>query len=130
VVAEVRAVTRYPIVAIEWVDAHADSGWMSIPEAEKLAKAEWYCTDVGILIKETPKVLVFAQRLSPPFQDGQLQIGSLHRIPKTWVRRRIVLGYLKANGRAIRREAHGTKSAQGTNPKVEVLSVASATRTP
>jgi hypothetical protein len=98
------AVTRYPIVAIEWVDAHADTGWMSIPDAERMAKAEWYCTDVGILIRETKKVLVFAQRLSPPFGDGTMQVGNLHRIPRTWVRHRMVLGYIDEKGAVKRKE--------------------------
>ncbi len=97
--------TRYPIVAIEWVDAHANSGWFTPEQLEEWANQDGYCTDIGVLVKETKRSLVFAQRHTMPLDDEDtIQWGSLHRIPKTWVRRRIVLGYLKENGRVIRKE--------------------------
>lgn len=97
--------TRYPIVAIEWVDAHTCGGWRPDSAIEGFSKKGWYCTDIGILLRETKRVIVFAHTLAPPFEEEEgIQWAALHRIPTTWVRRRIVLGYINANGRVTRRE--------------------------
>lgn len=93
---------RYPIVALQWVDAHSNSGWFTEDQIETQANTDWYCTDVGIVLRETPKVILFAQRFSPVFDDDIRQWGSLHRIPTTWVRKRTVLGYIDETGKVTR----------------------------
>lgn len=108
---------RYPIVALEWVDAHANSGWFTEDQIDAQVKSDWYCTDVGIILRETPKVILFAQRFSPVFDDDSRQWGSLHRIPKTWVRKRIVLGYFDETGKVARPEARKEKRATHRSTK-------------
>jgi hypothetical protein len=94
---------RTPIVYIEWVDAHNNVGWFHLGEAEKWAAGgDWWCQDVGFLIRETPRFLVFAQRHEPEgHANGDEQWGALHRIPKTWIRNKKVLGYMESDGRFV-----------------------------
>ncbi len=91
-----------PIIYIQWMDAHNNTGWFTDDDVDDWAKGDWYCNDVGYLIRETKRFLVFAQRHEPDgHANGQEQWGGLHRIPKTWVRSRRILGYLKHDGTLI-----------------------------
>mgnify|MGYP001560157964 CR=1 FL=1 len=90
---------RIAIVYFEWVDAHGNTGWFSENELEKWAKDDWYCNDVGFLVKEEKGFLVLAQRHEPMgHANGEEQWGGLHRIPKTWIRNRRILGYMDSAG--------------------------------
>ena len=86
-----------PIVYIQWVDAHTNTAWFENEGLDKwIALEDWYCNDVGYLVKEDERVLVFAQHHVPEgHANGDEQWGGLHRIPKTWLRNRKVLGYLR-----------------------------------
>jgi hypothetical protein len=89
-----------PIVFIQWVDAHNNTGWFTNDEmAGWIDHTNWYSDDVGYLVKETKTMLVFAQRHDPPVgANREEQWGGLHKIPKTWVKSRRILGYLKTDG--------------------------------
>lgn len=93
---------KVSIVYIQWADAHGNTGWFNAEESAKWAEQEWYCDDVGYLIKETPKMIVIAQRHEPfGHANGTEQWGGLHKIPKTWIRNRRLLGYLNHDGSII-----------------------------
>ena len=88
-----------PIIFLRWIDAHSNAGWYSDKAAREWGEGDWYCEDVGFLIKETEKHITFAQRHEPNGRaNGEEQWGGLHKIPKTWVKGRRVLGYMKADG--------------------------------
>jgi hypothetical protein len=94
-----------PIIYIEWVDAHNNTGWFTDDQLDSWAPGDWYCNDVGYLVRETTRMLVFAQRHEPGGRsesDGVQQWGGLHKIPKTWVRKRALLGYLRPDGSLLR----------------------------
>ena len=88
-----------PIVFLEWIDAHNNTGWFDEEAMGKWAGEDWYCEDVGFLVRETSHMLIFAQRHEPDgHANGEVQWGGLHKIPKTWIRNRRLLGYLKQDG--------------------------------
>lgn len=88
-----------PIIYIQWMDAHHNSGWFDDDGLSKWARDDWYCDDVGYLVRETSKFLVFAQRHEPVgHAEGDEQWGGLHKIPKTWLRNRRILGYIRQDG--------------------------------
>lgn len=90
---------RIPIVYIQWVDAHGNTGWFSIPEMENWTQSDWYTDSVGFIVKETEKMIILAERHEPTgHANGEEQWGGLHKIPKTWIRNRRLLGYLKHDG--------------------------------
>ena len=91
-----------PIVHLEWHDAHGNSGWHTEEETAKWAEGVWMVADVGYLIHETKACLVFAQRFMPRGDAaGDQQWGGLHKIPKGWIRKRKILGYLSPTGAFI-----------------------------
>lgn len=88
-----------PIIYIQWIDAHNNSGWFTDSEVDDWSKGDWYCDDVGYLIRKTKRMFIIAQRHEPNgHANGDEQWGGLHRIPKTWVRSRKILGYLANDG--------------------------------
>lgn len=89
-----------PIIYLKWVDSHSNSGWFTNDEmAAWSTDIDWYSDDVGYLVRETKTMLVFAQRHDPPVgANRQEQWGNIHKIPKTWIRERRVLGYLATDG--------------------------------
>jgi hypothetical protein len=89
----------FSIIYLEWVDAHGNTGWFSNQEKDEWLKDDWYTNSVGFLIKETDKMLVIAERHEPDnYANRMEQWGGLHKIPKTWVRNRKILGYIKNDG--------------------------------
>lgn len=95
-----------PIVYIQWMDACSNGNWFSEEHLDEWVKDDAYCSDVGYLVRETKKMLVFAQRHEPELgPDRDLQWGNVHKIPKTWVRSRKVLGYLKRDGTFVERRS-------------------------
>jgi hypothetical protein len=94
---------QIPIIFIQWIDAHGNTGWFSNSEKDEWAKEDWYTDSVGFLIKETDKMIVIAERHEPNNSVNRMeQWGGLHKIPKTWIKNKRILGYLKNDGTFIR----------------------------
>lgn len=79
-------------IYLEWVDAHVNPGWMSKDQAELWADGTgWYISEAGWLIKETKEYIAIAQGMKPQNDIEEAQFVNLHKIPKTWIRKRIDL---------------------------------------
>lgn len=76
------------LIYIEWCDAISNTGWMSLDEVLKWGNDEaWIVKNVGWLLKETREYLLLAAKYS----DGSEEYGLLHKIPKTWIKKRVNL---------------------------------------
>jgi hypothetical protein len=86
---------KIPIIYLEWIDAYGNSRWFSKTEFLQFMNDECWMKEVGFLIKETDKYLIFAQRFSGyKLEQNDQQYGSIHKIPKTWIRKKRILGYI------------------------------------
>ena len=76
------------LIYLEWADAHTNMGWFKDDEVDEWAKHEWMIREAGWLIRETKEHLIFATGYRPEDEWQDRQYVNLHRIPKTWVRKR------------------------------------------
>jgi len=92
------------LIYIEWIDAVGASGWFSEKGLEEWIKIEDFALvkEVGWIFDETKKYICFYGRLSMD-SDNKRQLGAVHKIPKTWVRKRIELTEKKATHNKIRK---------------------------
>jgi hypothetical protein len=81
---------RRKLIYLEWCDAISNTGWMTEKQALRWAEEDqWLVKNVGWIIKETKEYLV----LSSKYSEETKEFGLLHKIPKTWVRKRKELKY-------------------------------------
>ena len=79
------------LIYIEWQDAFANTAWMTKAEVDKWKEGEMMINQVGWLLEETSKQIILAARFNPADNGDVEQFGSLQKIPKTWIRKRINL---------------------------------------
>lgn len=82
----------YPLIYIEWCDAlEGSGGWMQIDGAiEWCHNEDWLIKQSSFLIEETDEYLFLSSKINPQ-KDGNIMLGGLLKVPKTWIRRRIDL---------------------------------------
>jgi len=82
----------YPLIYIEWCDAMTyHDGWHDIDFAIGWADDdEWIVKQSGFLLKETPKYILIASQYNPQIGTND-NYSELHKIPKTWIRKRRIL---------------------------------------
>lgn len=79
-------------VYLEWCDAFSNPGWMTHAELEPLIKDhDFVIREVGWLIEETKEYFIFAGAWSPADRFTNERFANLHKIPTTWIRRRLNL---------------------------------------
>tara|TARA_R110000868_G_scaffold306450_3_gene567688 strand:- start:1234 stop:1488 length:255 start_codon:yes stop_codon:yes gene_type:complete len=76
---------------LEWHDAHTNAGWFTLPEAKEWAQCEWIIKECGWIVEETKEYIIFATSWKPEDEWSEEKFCSLHKIPKTWVRKRKLL---------------------------------------
>jgi len=76
------------LLYIEWCDATSKVGpWVTKQEAIDWADSEhWVVKCVGWVVKETKEYLLLCQQMSPTDDYTQEQLGTIYKIPKTWIR--------------------------------------------
>lgn len=80
------------LIYIEWCDALTNKGWRTREEAEFWADTDdWIVRSGGWLIKETKEYILLALSWNPQNQYEENQFGNLHKIPKTWIKKRKTL---------------------------------------
>jgi len=80
------------LVYIEWCDAVSNANWFDKKELDKWCEDESeIIKQVGWIYKETNEYIVLVSRLSESNNGAWKQFGSLQKIPKTWIYRRVVL---------------------------------------
>lgn len=77
------------LVYLEWCDAISNAAWFSRERAEEWAEYHhWWIHECGWIVKETREYLVFASGYNPESEFSDEQFVNLHKIPKTWIRKR------------------------------------------
>ncbi len=84
---------NYKLIYLEWCDAiESRAGWQEIDVIKYWAKNEdWIVKECGFLIEENKEYLLFASRIGDYHNDNTPKFGSIMKIPKTWIRRKIDL---------------------------------------
>lgn len=85
------------LIYLEWADAHTNtSGWKTEAEAKFWAKeTNWFIRECGWVIEETKEYIAIATGLKPENDYEEKQFLNLHKIPKTWIRRRKIISLRK-----------------------------------
>lgn len=82
----------YKLIYLEWDDAVGNSRWFGLEEAEEwLNNSQWLICETGFLISEDRKAIYLCAFWKPLDTFSDEQMGSLRRIPKNWIKKRIDL---------------------------------------
>ena len=81
------------LIYIEWADAIAsDADWVNEEEMnEWIDDTEWIIKQCGFIVKETKEYILLAGHIKPKDSYTEKQYGHLQKIPKTWIRKRVVI---------------------------------------
>jgi hypothetical protein len=81
----------YQIVYVEWDDAVcAPAGWHKDPD-EWIENTQFIISEVGFLLREDKKAIYLASFWKPEDSETVEQFGNLRRIPKGWLKKRVLL---------------------------------------
>lgn len=87
--------TKYTLVYLEWEDAITNNlKWFSEGEAMEWDKnMSMIVKECGFILKEDKRHVFLVNRISDTrySSEGSMEFGGLHKIPKTWIRKRKVL---------------------------------------
>jgi hypothetical protein len=76
---------------IIWQDAHSGSGWFYDKDVEHfINKEQCICHTVGWILNETKDEIVIASRKMRYTEDGDSQWGMLQKIPKAWIKKKVI----------------------------------------
>jgi len=79
------------IYLVEWHDAHSTSSWHLKDEVEKfIQKEKCIVISLGWILHESKDEIVMASRKMKWAEDGDSQWGMLQKIPKTWIRKKVI----------------------------------------
>lgn len=79
------------IYIVEWHDAHSSSSWHTEDEVKKfIDEDKCICETIGYIINETKEEITMACRRMKWAQEGDCQWGLLQKIPKSWIRKKII----------------------------------------
>ena|SRR3990167_6593309 len=82
----------YDLVYVEWDDAVGNSKWFDREELEEWFKvSSWFVHETGWLLKEDKYAIYLAAFWKPEDGGTVEQFGSIRRIPKNWIRKRVKL---------------------------------------
>ena len=81
------------IYCIEWQDAHSRSGWVTSDELDSfINKDRCIIRQVGWILSENKNEIVMAsQRVIEADKNNLCEWGLLQKIPKAWIKKRIIL---------------------------------------
>lgn len=82
---------KFKLVYVEWDDAvSAPAGWISDID-NWIETTEYIISEVGFLLKEDSKAIYLAAFWKPQDTQTQEQFGNLRRIPKGWIKKKVIL---------------------------------------
>ena len=86
-----------PLIYIEWCDSVSDTPhWVTMEDAKEWANNEdWVICQSSFLIEETKEYILVASQYNPQ-SDTDSRYSNLHKIPKTWIRKRVDLSQMVA----------------------------------
>lgn len=81
---------------IQWLDAHSNGGWYKEQDLINFINHEdCIVEDIGWIVAEDDKVICLCARRTlwteKKEKDNEYQYGSLHKIPKSWIKKRKIL---------------------------------------
>jgi len=80
------------LIYIEWQDAHTHIGWHDDYDVQDFCdNHEYVIKECGWLVEENKKHIVIGQALKEKTSYWDRQILTLHKIPKTWIRKRKII---------------------------------------
>lgn len=81
------------LIYLEWEDAVSNARWFSKKELEWFVEDAdaWLVREAGWLISETKRYIIIATSYKPADEYTDEQFCNLHKIPKTWIRKRKTL---------------------------------------
>jgi hypothetical protein len=89
--------TKYPLVYLEWEDAHASADWFTDEEAKNYFDEQYgKSKSVGWLIRENEDWIMLASRLGESIGDTSESFGMLQKIPKTWIVKKVRINLKKS----------------------------------
>ena len=81
------------LIYLEWEDASTlNDGWHTKEEVDDYIKNHKYIiSECGFLYKENKKMIILLSRINPKSGDYPEQYAVIHKIPKSWIRKRVDL---------------------------------------
>lgn len=80
------------IYLVEWQDAHSVAGWHTNESIKKFIDEErCICINIGWILHEDKDEIVMAHRKLKWSETGDDEWGLLQKIPKTWIRKKVIL---------------------------------------
>ena len=80
---------KLALIYIEWHDAHIHAGWHDNDEIKEFCdNHEYIIKECGWLIEENKKHIVIGTALKEETDYWGRQTLTLHKIPKSWIRKR------------------------------------------
>lgn len=81
------------IYLIEWQDAHSHDGWLNDREIENFINNEKAIVrNVGWILSENKdEIVISSEHMKDAGKYNFCEWGNLQKIPKTWIRKRIIL---------------------------------------
>ena len=81
------------LIYIEWSDAVSNASWFTKTDMEAWVEraSEWMIKEAGWVIHEDKHNLIIATSYKPADEYTEEQYCNLHKIPKTWIRKRKTL---------------------------------------
>jgi len=72
-------------IEVEWEDASCSSGKFYLPLAIEIASEALIIHDIGYLIDKTPDYIAYTEGYN--WENGEIRVDSVHRIPMSLVRK-------------------------------------------
>jgi hypothetical protein len=84
---------KHKLVYLEWSDAVSPgAGWRTEEWVKRWARESGFLIcEVGFVLEETDEYVLFASRICPEDAYTDALYGGIHKIPKTWIRKRRVI---------------------------------------
>jgi len=80
------------IIYLEWQDAHTSLGWKDDVDIKEFCNDhEFVIKECGWLVEETKRHIVIGTGLKEETNYWDRQILNLHKIPKSWIRKRKII---------------------------------------
>jgi hypothetical protein len=92
------AAKPFRLVYLEWEDAGSRAAWADRDEAESFGASDHVVRQSGFLLADTRRYLLLAGSWTPETDFATETYADLTRIPRTWIRRRVVLGTVTSTG--------------------------------
>lgn len=90
--AAAKGAVKPKLIYIEWADAISNAQWQTREDAHRWAEAsDWIIRSAGWLVEETDEYIIIALGWKPEDDFTCEQFVNLHKIPRTWIRKRKAL---------------------------------------